>query len=42
MTGKPYKVGIFKKSLHIPKAEIDPLDELLKNANDSGIGVNER
>jgi DNA polymerase-3 subunit gamma/tau len=41
-TGKPYKVGIFRKSLNIQKTEDDPLDELLKNASDNGVGINER
>lgn len=42
VTGKPYKVGILKKSLAAPKLENDPLDELVKNAGELGIKINEK
>jgi DNA polymerase-3 subunit gamma/tau len=40
ITGKPFKVGIFKKSLDIPLPQEDLLSELAENANRAGIEVN--
>jgi DNA polymerase-3 subunit gamma/tau len=40
ITGKPYKVGIFKKSMEKPAAQAeDPMDELADNASRAGIDV---
>lgn len=47
ITGKPYKVGIFKKSLEVtseqkdPGTDADEMDELLSNASKAGIDVKE-
>jgi DNA polymerase-3 subunit gamma/tau len=41
-TGRPYKVGIYKRALSAPKAENDRMDELLKNASDIGIEIKEK
>ncbi len=45
ITGKPYKVGIFKKSLVVPAdqkdAPVDEMDELFNNASKAGIDVKE-
>ena len=44
ITGKPYKVGIFKKGLDASvkkAAQADEMDELLNNANRAGIPVKE-
>ncbi|HEX2938739.1 MAG TPA: DNA polymerase III subunit gamma/tau [Ruminiclostridium sp.] len=42
ITGKPYKVGIFKKGLEaVKKQKADELDEILENANKAGIEVRE-
>ena len=42
ITGEPYKVGVFKKSLaKAPKAD-DPFDEILRNANAAGIEIQEK
>jgi DNA polymerase-3 subunit gamma/tau len=42
VTGTQYKVGIRRKALDLRKAAGDPLDELIKNASDSGVSINER
>jgi DNA polymerase-3 subunit gamma/tau len=40
ITGKPYKVGIFKKSMEKPAVQAeDPMDELADNASRAGIDV---
>ncbi len=43
ITGKPYKVGIFKKSMEVRRKNEpdDPMDELAKNASRAGIEVEE-
>jgi DNA polymerase-3 subunit gamma/tau len=41
VTGKPYKVGIFKRSLAPPKISADPFDEIIRNASEAGIGITE-
>lgn len=42
VTGKPYKIGIFKKSLEVPtQRHEDPMDELAANASRAGITVEE-
>lgn len=42
VTGRQYKVGIFKKGLEVKKAPADELDELLDNASRAGIDVREQ
>lgn len=42
ITGQPYKVGIFKKSLKEQPVSNDPMDEILKNAGTFGIEVKEK
>lgn len=39
ITGKQYKIGIFKKSLEVTKAPDDPLNELMDNASRAGIDI---
>jgi DNA polymerase-3 subunit gamma/tau len=41
-TGRPYKVGIYKRILSVPKAENDRMDELLRSASDFGIEIREK
>lgn len=43
-TGKPYKVGVFKSSLHTAQKEKsdDPFDALLRTAMDGGVPIREK
>ncbi|ADU25752.1 DNA polymerase III subunit gamma/tau [Ethanoligenens harbinense] len=43
-TGKPYKVGVFKSSLHAAQKEKsdDPFDALLRTAMDGGVPIREK
>ena len=40
--GKAYKVGIYKRTLKVPRPEEDKMEELLKNANSYGIEIREK
>ena len=41
-SGRPYKVGILKKSTAQPSWDDDPLNEILRNASAQGLGIKEK
>ena len=41
-SGRPYKVGILKKSQAQPSWDDDPLNEILRNASAQGLGIKEK